>query len=155
MATVVTANMASTNPDAFIPSQADAQVDLPQVNAGMPAVAPLADQTAQDLVQLFKLLADETRVRILYFLMQQEELNVRTLCHLLAQSQPAVSHHLALLRAAGIIKCRRDGKHNFYHLVPKRFRTYLETLFASNGDQPKKIRIENTVLTFSQVEPAT
>ena len=136
MATVATANMASTNPDPFIPRNGDTKPEAVQADIGLPAVAPLADQTAQDLVQLFKLLADETRVRILYFLMQQEELNVRTLCHLLAQSQPAVSHHLALLRSAGILKCRRDGKHNFYHLVPKRFRTYLEMLFASNGDQP-------------------
>ena len=44
------------------------------------------------------------------------------------------SHHgvwdLALLRVAGIIECRRDGKHNFYHVVPKRFQAYLDTIFS-------------------------
>ncbi len=115
----------------------------------------LPAETGRDLVQLFKLLSDETRLRILYFLMQEEELNVRTLCDLLAQSQPAVSHHLALLRVAGIIECRRDGKHNFYHLVPKRFQHFLDMLFAVEAGQPRRIRIENALLTYAHDgEPA-
>ena len=113
------------------------------------ALQRLPADTGGELVQLFKLLADETRLRILYFLMQQEELNVRTLCDLLDQSQPAVSHHLALLRNAGIIECRRDGKHNFYHLVPKRFQHFLDMLFAVKPEQPRRIRIENALLTYS------
>ena len=114
----------------------------------------LPAETGKELVQLFKLLSDETRLRILYFLMQQEELNVRTLCDLLDQSQPAVSHHLALLRVAGIIECRRDGKHNFYHLVPKRFQTFLDMLFVVEDGQPRRIRIENALLTYSHDESA-
>lgn len=109
----------------------------------------LPEPTGKELVQLFKLMSDETRLRILYFLMQQEELNVRTLCDLLEQSQPAVSHHLALLRVAGIIECRRDGKHNFYHLVPKRFQHFLDMLFVVKDGQPRRIRIENALLTYS------
>ena len=126
--------------------------------AGDAAIAPLAqlpDGTARDLVQLFKLLADETRLRVLYFLVQREELNVRTLCELLDQSQPAVSHHLALLRVAGIIECRRDGKHNFYHVVPKRFQAYLDTIFAAAPQQARKIRVEDAVLTYSRDGEAT
>jgi ArsR family transcriptional regulator len=111
---------------------------------------PLPDETGRELVQLFKLLADETRLRILYFLVQREELNVRTLCELLSQSQPAVSHHLALLRVAGIIECRRDGKHNFYHVVPKRFQSYLDTIFAATPQQARKIRVESGVLTYTR-----
>jgi ArsR family transcriptional regulator len=72
-------------------------------------------------VRLFKLLADATRLRILHFLVQQDELHVRALCDLLGQSQPAVSHHLSLLRAAGLIESRRQGKHNFYRLAPNGF----------------------------------
>jgi len=113
-----------------------------------PNPTTLGEETAKDLVQLFKLLADETRLRVLYYLMQQDELNVRTLCKLLRQSQPAVSHHLALLRVAGIIECRRDGKHNFYHLVPKRCRAYLDTIFGGPGDQPRKVRVEDAVVTY-------
>lgn len=112
--------------------------------------AELGDHTAQEMVQLFKLLADETRLRVLFYLLQQEELNVRTLCKLLRQSQPAVSHHLALLRVAGLIECRRDGKHNYYRLVPKRCQAYLDTLFGGASDQPRKIRVEDAVLTYTR-----
>lgn len=115
-----------------------------------PNLATLGDDTARDLVQLFKLLADETRLRIMNYLMQADELNVRTLCRLLRQSQPAVSHHLALLRVAGIIECRRDGKHNFYHLVPKRCQAYLDTVFGVTGDQVRKVRVEDALLTYGR-----
>jgi ArsR family transcriptional regulator, arsenate/arsenite/antimonite-responsive transcriptional repressor len=129
----------------------DQESPAAELSGGRPAAAGLsilAESTAKDLVQLFKLLADETRLRILYFLMQQDELNVRTLCKLLRQSQPAVSHHLALLRVAGVIECRRDGKHNFYHLVPKRCQAYLDTLFGGSGDQLRRVRVEDAVVTY-------
>ena len=113
-------------------------------------LATLPEGTTRDLVQLFKLLADETRVRILHYLLQRDELNVRALCLLLAQSQPAVSHHLALLRVAGLIECRRDGKHNFYHLVPKRAQQYLDLLFGADGKETRRVRVENATVTYSR-----
>jgi ArsR family transcriptional regulator, arsenate/arsenite/antimonite-responsive transcriptional repressor len=131
------------------PSNNDDAGDVSPQNVSPQDLERLPDDTGRELVQLFKLLSDETRLRILYFLMQREELNVRTLCDLLEQSQPAVSHHLALLRVAGIIECRRDGKHNFYHLVPKRFQSFLDMLFVVQDGQPRKIRIENALLTYS------
>lgn len=85
-------------------------------------------QTMKDLVEFFKVLSDETRLKILQYLAHSTELHVRALCELLKQSQPAVSHHLALLRMVGLIECRRDGKHNYYRLVPSRFREVQETL---------------------------
>jgi DNA-binding transcriptional ArsR family regulator len=85
----------------------------------------LPDEMVQDLAEMFKLLADETRLRILFLLYRRNELNVRTLCQALRQSQPAVSHHLALLRSAGLIAMRRAGKHNFYRLLPRRFEKLL------------------------------
>jgi hypothetical protein len=57
---------------------------------------------------------------------------------------------LALLRGAGIIECRREGKHNFYHLVPKRCQVYLDKLFGASGDQPRKVRVEDAVLTYTR-----
>jgi ArsR family transcriptional regulator len=89
------------------------------------------NQELKDLVEFFKVLSDETRLKILQYLANQSELHVRALCELLKQSQPAVSHHLALLRMVGLIECRRDGKHNYYHLVPSRFREVQETLTGS------------------------
>jgi len=98
--------------------------------ASQAAGAVMPNNVAKELVQLFKLLSDETRLRILFFLRQQDELHVRALCELLHQSQPAVSHHLALLRVAGLIRARRDGKHNFYRILPKRFNELTHMFFA-------------------------
>ncbi|GAA4440476.1 metalloregulator ArsR/SmtB family transcription factor [Bremerella cremea] len=90
---------------------------------------PLNEDVARQLVQLFKLLADETRLKILSYLLQAGELNVRSLCDLLDQSQPAVSHHLALLKTCGLIESRRDGKNNFYRVIPEQFGRFAEVLF--------------------------
>lgn len=118
----------------------------------------LPDDTSHNLANLFKLLADETRLRIIYFLFQSEEINVRTFCRLLGQSQPAVSHHLALLKEAGILESRRDGKHNFYHVVPKQLQTLVDLLFGGPPDQPRKFRLDDCVLTYQRdavvAEPA-
>ncbi|MDX1944632.1 MAG: metalloregulator ArsR/SmtB family transcription factor [Pirellulaceae bacterium] len=141
MVTLTTPKMSTENPSTASGQPAGRPL-------AMPNLAHLEEPTSKELVQLFKLLADDTRLQILYFLMQQDELNVRTLCKLLGQTQPAVSHHLALLRVAGLIECRRDGKHNFYHLVPKRCQAYLETLFGGSGEQPRKVRVEDAVITY-------
>ena len=70
-------------------------------------VEPLAD--------LFKLLSDRTRLRILNLLTQGER-NVSSLCEELKLPQPTVSHHLGLLRMKNIIVNRRSGKQVFYGL---------------------------------------
>jgi ArsR family transcriptional regulator len=111
-----------------------AELTAPIVHSGHgapPTLVALSDAAARDLVQLFKLLADETRLRIMHYLMQISEMNVRTFVGLLGQTQPAVSHHLALLREAGMIECRRSGKHNFYHLVRARCESLLQIAFSS------------------------
>jgi ArsR family transcriptional regulator, arsenate/arsenite/antimonite-responsive transcriptional repressor len=86
-----------------------------------------------ELCNLFKLLADDTRLQILNLLLQTKEHHVRALCEQLGQSQPAVSHHLALLRTAGFIECRREGKHNFYRLAPERFENLLDSVVAAGA----------------------
>ena len=113
-------------------------------------LTPLPADTGRTLANLFKLLADETRLRIIYFLLQQDEINVRTVCRLLGQSQPAVSHHLAMLKEAGILDSRRDGKHNFYRLMPKRAQQFVDVLFGGTAEQPRRFRLDDCVLTYSR-----
>ena len=64
---------------------------------------------------LFGILSDPTRLKILSILMRGER-DVTTLCRSLAVAQPTVSHHLALLRAGGVLTSRRDGKRIIYRL---------------------------------------
>jgi ArsR family transcriptional regulator len=113
-------------------------------------LSALNDVLAQELVRLLKLVADETRLRILHYLMQAHELNVRTLCGLLGQSQPAVSHHLAMLKDAGLIECRRSGKHNFYRIVPQQCAQLLDRVFGVHGTQTRKLRLDNALLTYGR-----
>lgn len=114
-------------------------------SAGFP---DLSDQLEKDLVQIFKLLADETRLRVLMYLMKDRELHVTALCERLGQSQPAVSHHLALLRVAGLIEARRDGKHNFYSVREKYFHRVIGELFSSISEpEQESIRFKNFVLS--------
>lgn len=108
----------------------------------------LSDQLEKDLVQVFKLLSDETRLRVLMYLMREGELHVTALCERLGQSQPAVSHHLALLRVAGLIEARRDGKHNFYSIRAKHFHRIMGELFSSiTNPDGEGIRFQDFLLS--------
>ena len=75
----------------------------------------VADQDLEQLTNLFRLLADKTRLSILMLLAKGER-NVTSLCEQLSLPQPTVSHHLGLLRTNNIIGNRRDGKQVFYEL---------------------------------------
>jgi len=121
-----------------------------QADAGGTATMPdISESVVRDLVQTFKLLSDETRLRILFHLSQHEELHVRALCDILGQSQPAVSHHLALLRGAKLIASRREGKHNYYRVLPKRFQRMIGLIFEAVPTDEREIRFEDYVLSYS------
>ena len=72
--------------------------------------------TATRVAELFKALADPTRVRIVS-LLAHTELCVGDLCLVLGMSQPAVSYQLRILRTLHIVNARKEGKHVFYHLA--------------------------------------
>jgi len=71
---------------------------------------------AQRTSMLMKQVSDPTRLQVILMLAEGEQ-HVGALSGELHQSQPAVSHHLALLRHGGIIAPRRQGKNNFYGLT--------------------------------------
>jgi ArsR family transcriptional regulator len=109
----------------------------------------LSEQLEKDLVQIFKLLSDETRLRVLLYLARERELHVTALCEKLGQSQPAVSHHLALLRVAGLIEARRDGKHNYYSVKTRRFNEIMQQLFRTlTTHEADAIRFDEFVVTY-------
>jgi ArsR family transcriptional regulator, zinc-responsive transcriptional repressor len=65
---------------------------------------------------LLKQASDTTRVRVILML-SRGEMNVGAICAELSQTQPAVSHHLALLRHGGIVSIQRRGQNIFYTLA--------------------------------------
>lgn len=67
----------------------------------------------------YKALADDTRLKSLLLISQQQELCVCELMSALALSQPKISRHLAQLRKANILQDRRSGQWVFYSLHPQ------------------------------------
>lgn len=71
---------------------------------------------AQRAATLLKHISDPTRLQVVWLLSEGEK-HVGALGDAVNQTQPAVSHHLALMRHGGIIAPRRQGKNNFYALT--------------------------------------
>src|SRR3954462_12352577 len=65
------------------------------------------------IVNLLRLLADPTRLRLL-LLLHEAELTVAELQEILGMGQSRISSHLAQLKRAGVVKHRRSGKHAYY-----------------------------------------
>ncbi|QGZ62945.1 ArsR/SmtB family transcription factor [Paraburkholderia acidisoli] len=79
------------------------------------AAAPLSadDERIMPLADLFRLLGDATRLRIVLACVQQRRA-VGAIAEALGLSPSLVSHHLRLLRAARIVRAERMGKQVFY-----------------------------------------
>ncbi len=86
----------------------------------MPIMASKRHQL-QELAQFFRILGDPIRLRIVEEL-SGEELNVTQLGRKLRVSQPTVSRNLGILRLAGLVQSRRDGKEVFYTVTPSKRR---------------------------------
>lgn len=83
------------------------------------------DDTLITLSDLFKVLGDMTRVKILSALLKNE-LCVCDLSEIIGMGQSAVSHQLRVLRASKIVKFRRDGKSIFYSIDDDHIRQLFE-----------------------------
>lgn len=74
--------------------------------------------TEQQCAGVLKAIGDETRLRILESLLVHEKC-VTDLVKELGQSQPHISHHLRILRAAGLVEGIREGRRICYRICPK------------------------------------
>ena len=83
---------------------------IEQVRKSMPK-----DSEISKVVSFYKVLGDDTRIRILYALKEQE-MCAGDIAVLLDMTKSAVSHQLAVMRNMHQIKSRRDGKNVFYSL---------------------------------------
>lgn len=83
--------------------------------------APLAGDLAVELAAVFKALGDPVRLRLLSMIASRAggEVCVCELTSAFELSQPTISHHLKLLRQAGLIDCQRRGTWVYYRLLPE------------------------------------
>jgi DNA-binding transcriptional ArsR family regulator len=105
----------------------------------------IAEQTLDQLTDMFDLLSDRSRLKLLLTLARNDELNVSALCRLLGQTQPAVSHHLKQLRIKGLVEFRREGKHNYYRLHSGPLRDLLERVGHDTGHAQHRLPFDDLV----------
>lgn len=99
-------------------------VDPEQVAATRERLIGLEE--AEALAEGFKLLGEPNRMRILYALLEAGELCVCDLAATVEVSETTVSHAMRLLRAAGIVRNRRDGRMIYYRLDDAHVRMLLD-----------------------------
>lgn len=80
------------------------------------------------IVEIFKALACETRLKIVIGLINTDECNVNLLAGKLGLAQPNVSQHLLILKNAGIIEGYRSGTHICYRVVNEKVRDIIKVL---------------------------
>ncbi|MEV5145499.1 metalloregulator ArsR/SmtB family transcription factor [Streptomyces sp. NPDC052727] len=88
--------------------------------AGLSA-APLNEDQAAELAKVFKALGDPVRLRLMSMIASRGEGGEVCVCELTPAfelSQPTISHHLKLLRQAGLIDCERRGTWVYYWVLP-------------------------------------
>lgn len=81
---------------------------------------------AGELADLFRLIGEPTRARILYALLEAGELCVCDLAATVEASDTSVSHALRLLRTAGVVRNRREGRNVYYSLDDAHVRMLLD-----------------------------
>lgn len=99
-------------------------VDPDRVEAVRQQLPPAEE--LEGLALLFRLLGDPTRTRLLYALLEAGELCVCDLAAATAMPETNCSHALRLLRTAGVVKARRDGRMIHYSLDDGHVRMLLD-----------------------------
>lgn len=99
-------------------------VDADKVTATRERV--LEPEEAERLADVFRLVGDATRMRILYALLEAGELCVCDLAASIDVPENNVSHALRLLRAAGVVRNRRSGRMSYYSLDDAHVRVLLD-----------------------------
>ncbi|MER6489964.1 ArsR/SmtB family transcription factor [Streptomyces griseorubiginosus] len=85
------------------------------------SAAPLDEDQAADLAKVFKALGDPVRLRLMSMIASRGQGGEVCVCELTPAfdlSQPTISHHLKLLRQAGLIDCERRGTWVYYWVLP-------------------------------------
>ena len=90
-------------------------------------------EASEAVADLFKLLADASRCRLLMALVEAGELCVCDLAAVAGMSQSNVSHHLRVLRSHAVVRARRDGKMVYYSPDDEHVRLLLGVAYRHMG----------------------
>ncbi|MFJ3205925.1 ArsR/SmtB family transcription factor [Streptomyces sp. NPDC086989] len=111
----------------------------PEGCCGQLAAAPLDEDQAADLAKVFKALGDPVRLRLLSMIASRDggEVCVCELTPAFELSQPTISHHLKLLRQAGLVDCERRGTWVYYWALPAALERLAAVLKAPQAAEVK------------------
>lgn len=94
------------------------------------------DHRLDEVADLFKCLADPTRLKLLCAMVSAEQ-TVGELAAAAGATPSAVSHQLRLLRAMRLVQARREGRHIHYSLADKHVSDLLEVAITHAGEPPE------------------
>jgi hypothetical protein len=94
--------------------------------------AVLADERIETALRFFKVLADESRLKILGILASRE-CSVEELAALLSLRAPTISHHLGRLKDLGLVTMRADGNTHLYRVELEALRTLSKTVLSPDA----------------------
>jgi ArsR family transcriptional regulator len=96
---------------------------------------PLTSQTAAELAGVFKALSDPMRLRLLSSIASREgqEACVCDLSEGIDLTQPTISHHLKVLREAGLLTSERRASWVYYRVVPEALQRLSDMLLVESG----------------------
>jgi ArsR family transcriptional regulator, lead/cadmium/zinc/bismuth-responsive transcriptional repressor len=97
----------------------------------------IAQQDTLSVAQIFKALADDTRIRIAYALSEEDELCVCDVANIVGSTTATASHHLRLLRNLGLAKYRKEGKLVYYSLDDDHVKQLIQIAF----EHQKEVKI--------------
>ncbi len=96
----------------------------------------LTTEQSLELAEMFKLLGDATRLRIVFSCLDRA-VAVGDIAQELALSGSLVSHHLRLLKASRVVRAERQGKHVFYIAADDHIREVLRAMAVHAGEPPE------------------
>lgn len=115
-------------------------------------------EQAELAAEVFRMLADSTRVRLLWAMLERE-LSVNELANLVGKPAPSVSQHLAKLRMARLVRPRREGTQVFYRVendhVARLVRDAVFNAEHAGPDVPRHHQDEATPLRSARQRSAT
>ena len=105
--------------------------ELPVMAACCTPSSTVSDEAANELARMFKALADPARVKILAMLLNADEVCACDFAATIAKTAATTSHHLRLLREAGLVATEKRGTWVYYRVVPERLAAVRDALAFS------------------------
>ncbi|MCS3779690.1 ArsR family transcriptional regulator [Tsukamurella ocularis] len=102
----------------------------------------MSEVQSVDLAAVFKALADPIRLRLFSLIASHEggEACVCDISPVVDVSQPTISHHLKVLKAAGLVESDRRGSWVYYRVVPEVLSSLSGVLQSTGTDEPVGVR---------------